>query len=342
MCHSVTNTLSSRHHHPPTCRWRTLRECCEGLGDGSSFNSTAQAPSHGAVVNAKDRNSKQLTQPCKRKGHVSQHSIHSATRAAHRSVRVLSRITACFQGPGWSRKSTEIRAGNARRMAGRRARPREETRRGKAMVMGDDNVHYAWARILFIPCGSERHKEAHWDPITTRIAIAIRKPRGYNSKRCPKNAWARPMRFVEVADVEIMNPSFSSKSARAAVPLIQETARKLVDRWESLGYPGNTIDISRTLNHAALDLIGDAILGYSFNALTGAERASEAAENTDVGFFTSIDAKSSSVFEISQDDGRDNTGSGIDQTFVGRLVQGNGVPEEELGVHLRCNPRSFV
>ncbi|KAJ6452772.1 hypothetical protein C8R45DRAFT_1083259 [Mycena sanguinolenta] len=148
MCHSVTNTLSSRHHHPPTRRWRTLRECCEGLGD-------AQAPSHGAVVDANDRNSKQLTQSCKRKGHVSQPSIHSATRATHRSVRVFSRITACFQGLGWSRKSTEIRAGTPRWMAGRRARPREETRRGKAMVMGDDNVHYAWARILFIPCGSE-------------------------------------------------------------------------------------------------------------------------------------------------------------------------------------------
>ncbi|KAJ7935057.1 hypothetical protein B0H13DRAFT_1854758 [Mycena leptocephala] len=160
MCHSVTNTLSSRHHHPPTCRWRTLRECCEGLGDVwfdfIGLNSTAQAPSHGAVVDANDRNSKQLPQPCKRKGHVSQPSIHSATRAAHRKVRVLSRITACFQGPGWSHKSTEIRAGTARRMAGRRARPREETRCGKAMVMGDDNVHYAWARILFIPCGSER------------------------------------------------------------------------------------------------------------------------------------------------------------------------------------------
>ncbi|KAJ7923956.1 hypothetical protein B0H13DRAFT_1864426 [Mycena leptocephala] len=160
MCHSVTNTLSSRHHHPPTCRWRTLRECCEGLGDVwfdfIGLHSTAQAPSHGAVVDANDRNSKQLPQPCKRKGHVSQPSIHSATRAAHRNVRVLSRITACFQGPGWSHKSTEIRAGTARRMAGRRARPREETRRGKAMVMGDDNVHYAWARILFIPCGLER------------------------------------------------------------------------------------------------------------------------------------------------------------------------------------------
>ncbi|KAJ6462089.1 hypothetical protein C8R45DRAFT_940905 [Mycena sanguinolenta] len=41
---------------------------------------------------------------------------------------------------GTEPQTTEIRAGTARRMAGGRASPREETGRATAMVMGEDNV----------------------------------------------------------------------------------------------------------------------------------------------------------------------------------------------------------
>ncbi|KAJ7459615.1 cytochrome P450 [Mycena galericulata] len=67
----------------------------------------------------------------------------------------------------------------------------------------------------------------------------------------------------------IMNPSFSSSNMRASLPIISEYARKLVDQWETLGYPGNTVDISRTLNDVALDVMGAAILDHPFDALAG-------------------------------------------------------------------------
>ncbi|KAJ6573230.1 cytochrome P450 [Mycena sp. CBHHK59/15] len=52
------------------------------------------------------------------------------------------------------------------------------------------------------------------------------------------------------------------------IELILES--QLVDRWESLGFPGNTVDVAPTLHDAALDAMGDGILGHSFNALLGA------------------------------------------------------------------------
>ncbi|KAF8186856.1 cytochrome P450 [Mycena galopus ATCC 62051] len=67
----------------------------------------------------------------------------------------------------------------------------------------------------------------------------------------------------------LMNSSFSSKNVRAVLPAIMETARKLGDRWEALSLSGGAVDISRSLNDAALDAMGDAIFGYSFNALAG-------------------------------------------------------------------------
>ncbi|KAF7364627.1 Cytochrome P450 [Mycena venus] len=66
-----------------------------------------------------------------------------------------------------------------------------------------------------------------------------------------------------------MNPSFSSNSIRTLLPIIRDTATKLVDRWEALGLPGNTVDVSGILNDAALDITGRAILEYHFNALGG-------------------------------------------------------------------------
>ncbi|KAJ7689289.1 cytochrome P450 [Mycena rosella] len=67
----------------------------------------------------------------------------------------------------------------------------------------------------------------------------------------------------------IMNPWFSAQSVREALPVIQDTARTLVDRWESSGFPGKTVDISRSLHDAALDVMGEAILEYSFSAQAG-------------------------------------------------------------------------
>ncbi|KAJ7775920.1 cytochrome P450 [Mycena maculata] len=67
----------------------------------------------------------------------------------------------------------------------------------------------------------------------------------------------------------IMNPSFSANNVRASLAIIRETGSKLVDRWESLGFPGRTVDISQTLNDAALDVIGSAILDHPFDALEG-------------------------------------------------------------------------
>ncbi|KAJ7872942.1 cytochrome P450 [Mycena leptocephala] len=67
----------------------------------------------------------------------------------------------------------------------------------------------------------------------------------------------------------IMNPGFSAKSVRATLPALREIGRRLVDRWEALGFPGHTVDISRTLRDAALDAIGDAVLEHQFNGLEG-------------------------------------------------------------------------
>ncbi|KAJ7176940.1 cytochrome P450 [Mycena filopes] len=67
----------------------------------------------------------------------------------------------------------------------------------------------------------------------------------------------------------IMNPRFSAKSVRETRPILRETSHKLVERWESLGFPGQTVDISRTLHDAALDALGAAILENPFDGLEG-------------------------------------------------------------------------
>ncbi|KAJ7301809.1 cytochrome P450 [Mycena albidolilacea] len=59
----------------------------------------------------------------------------------------------------------------------------------------------------------------------------------------------------------LMNPIFSAKRVRASRPNLKERGNKLVDRLESLGLPGNTVDISGELHRAILDVVGDAILG---------------------------------------------------------------------------------
>ncbi|KAJ7136718.1 cytochrome P450 [Mycena epipterygia] len=67
----------------------------------------------------------------------------------------------------------------------------------------------------------------------------------------------------------IMNPAFSSGSVRAMLPIIKEVSRKLVERWEFLGFPGNTVDIAPSMHDAAFDAMGDAILEHPFHVLSG-------------------------------------------------------------------------
>ncbi|KAJ6494345.1 cytochrome P450 [Mycena sanguinolenta] len=67
----------------------------------------------------------------------------------------------------------------------------------------------------------------------------------------------------------VMNPSFSANNLNTLLPIFEETGQKLVDRWESLGFAGSSVDVFPTLNDATLDLIGNAIFGYDFKALEG-------------------------------------------------------------------------
>ncbi|KAF7328352.1 Cytochrome P450 [Mycena venus] len=67
----------------------------------------------------------------------------------------------------------------------------------------------------------------------------------------------------------VMNPSFSANNVRALMPIVEETGQKLVDRWESLGFEGSSVDVFPTLNDATLDVTGKAMFGHDFNALEG-------------------------------------------------------------------------
>ncbi|KAF7338658.1 Cytochrome P450 [Mycena venus] len=77
----------------------------------------------------------------------------------------------------------------------------------------------------------------------------------------------------------IVNPWFSSKSVRSALPVIRENVRKAIDLWESQGLPGNTLDVSPTFQNSALDILGDALLEYRFDALTGQSELSTLQRN---------------------------------------------------------------
>jgi hypothetical protein len=46
------------------------------------------------------------------------------------------------------------------------------------------------------------------------------------------------------------------------MPVRNQLNWKLVDRWESLGFPGSTVNISGTLHEAALDVMGDGELYF--------------------------------------------------------------------------------
>ncbi|CAK5276526.1 unnamed protein product [Mycena citricolor] len=64
----------------------------------------------------------------------------------------------------------------------------------------------------------------------------------------------------------LMNPAFSPKSVREAQPVLREVARKLVEAWNALGFPGNTVDVLRSLHDVAMESIGDVILQYPLHA----------------------------------------------------------------------------
>ncbi|KAF7324576.1 Cytochrome P450 [Mycena kentingensis (nom. inval.)] len=65
----------------------------------------------------------------------------------------------------------------------------------------------------------------------------------------------------------LMNPWFSAKNVRSTLPIMREIAVKLVERWEQLGFPGKTVDVTRSMGDAAIDIVGDAIFEHPFNNL---------------------------------------------------------------------------
>ncbi|KAJ7513123.1 cytochrome P450 [Mycena galericulata] len=168
----------------------------------------------------------------------------------------------------------------------------------------------------------------------------------------------------------IMNPAFSSRNMREYLPVIKESARKLVDQWETLGYPGNTVDISRTLNDAALDAVGAAILGHPFDALAGhselaaiqrkmvdsASSPTKLAQLIDaalpyipdvvLGLALKLPIPTTRMFrqhkrftdelalQLVEPEKHDDEVSGVAQSFMSALVVA-GVSEKQIGVQLR-------
>ncbi|KAJ7749832.1 cytochrome P450 [Mycena maculata] len=168
----------------------------------------------------------------------------------------------------------------------------------------------------------------------------------------------------------IMNSSFSANNVRALLPIIQEIGTKLVDRWDSLGFPGTTVDISTTLHDAALEVMGNAILDYPFNVLAGQsdlaqiqKKMVDSASNPtklgklfeaalpyipDVLFRLAfrIPTKTVRMFQeyhritdnLSRDlaeQNRADRASGKAEGFFGAFVSDGSVPDQEIGVHLR-------
>ncbi|KAJ6509178.1 cytochrome P450 [Mycena vitilis] len=153
----------------------------------------------------------------------------------------------------------------------------------------------------------------------------------------------------------------------------RENARKLVDRWEVLGLPGNTIDISKTVREAVQDVFGECILEHSFNALAGQNEVgkNQGALVDSSSNATIIDHLVDFAFpyipdwvlrlawrlplramcmtqqyqretdKLSRDLIQQKRVAGSDDTFIGRLIRSNpydtgvGVPDEDIPVHLR-------
>ncbi|KAF7303889.1 Cytochrome P450 [Mycena indigotica] len=67
----------------------------------------------------------------------------------------------------------------------------------------------------------------------------------------------------------LMNPWFSARNVRSTLPVMREIAAKLVEHWEHSGFPGKTVDVTRSMGDAAIDIVGDAIFEHPFNGLSG-------------------------------------------------------------------------
>jgi len=173
----------------------------------------------------------------------------------------------------------------------------------------------------------------------------------------------------------IVNPWFSSKSVRTALPIIRENVRKVIDLWEAQGFPGNTFDVSQTLHNSTMDILGDAVLEYRFDALTGQSELSKiqrkildsSASPTKLGqlgdamlayipdavvhlashlpvptmrmvkkYQRLTEALSNHLVQQK----RETAGAGQDHGLIGHFVMGEtstyaGVPDNEIPVHLR-------
>nr|GAT60440.1 cytochrome P450 [Mycena chlorophos] len=173
----------------------------------------------------------------------------------------------------------------------------------------------------------------------------------------------------------LMNPWFSAKNVRSTLPIMQEVAHKLVEHWEHMGFPGSTVDVTRSMGDAAIDIVGDAIFEHPFNGLSGKGNLSK----TQRGLVNSMSSASRSALltdfclkyipdfvfglavtlplpgtQMLRDYHRmtDELGSTIvrqkrdtlhgakDDAFVTGLLRTeddpyNGVPDEQIAVHLR-------
>ncbi|KAF7341197.1 Cytochrome P450 [Mycena venus] len=165
----------------------------------------------------------------------------------------------------------------------------------------------------------------------------------------------------------IMNPWFSAKNVRNFLPIIEETGRKLVDRWESLDFAGNTVDVFPTLNDATLDVNGKVLFGHEFNSLEGQSevakihrRLSDSVSSPskfaqlmdaalpyipDVVFRIALNAPMEAM-RILRDYKRMTDELALDlafhardaqaqEGFINRFVDASGLPASGIGVHLR-------
>ncbi|KAJ7100873.1 cytochrome P450 [Mycena belliarum] len=147
----------------------------------------------------------------------------------------------------------------------------------------------------------------------------------------------------------IMNPWFSAHSVRASLPVIQNIAKKAK-------FSERTVNIFPSLSDAVLDVIGEAILEYPFDALEGKSKLSgiqrtmidSATSRTKIALLVdavlgylpepvlSIAAKLPLMRQK-----RENEASEMDRSFIGQFVQPKysktqvGVPDKEIAVHLR-------
>ncbi|KAJ7054219.1 cytochrome P450 [Mycena amicta] len=173
----------------------------------------------------------------------------------------------------------------------------------------------------------------------------------------------------------LMNPWFSAKNVRSTLPIMREIAVKLVERWEQLGFPGKTVDVTRSMGDAAIDIVGDAIFEHPFNGLSGQSDLSKIQR----GLVNSMSSASRSAllmdyclkyvpnfvfnlaitlplpatqmlrdYRCTTDDlgrtivhqKRETMGSKKDDAFVSALLRTEdnpsfGVPDEQIAVHLR-------